>query len=209
MLSYFFGRLAALPLLAGALLLARPAQAQFALADGSYQLASGAQGSAQLKLVPAEAGHPTLLTGVRNGQERSFRSAEVATFTIDNHRFVREDGFRLRLGYDAQYPGPALLEVVETGPVELYYYHYLAEMGASLKTMVRLPVLRKKGTPTFFVYSPKHTPGLPVGQGTGTFAAALFTGDPVLQRQLATNAVTKAQLADLVRAYNQGTRLKL
>lgn len=70
-------------------------------------------------------------------------------------------------------------------------------------------MLRKKGTATFFVYGPKHPPGLPVGQGTGTFAAASFTGDPVLQRQLATNAVTKAHLADLVRAYNQGTRLKL
>lgn len=82
-------------------------------------------------------------------------------------------------------------------------------MGASLKTMVRLLVLRKKGTSNFFIYSPKHTPGLPVGQGTGTFAAALVSSDPVLQRQLATNAVTKAQLADLVRAYNKGTRLKL
>lgn len=183
--------------------------AQFTLAPGTYQLANGAQGSAELKFVPAEADHPTLLTGVRNGQERSFRAAEVTAFTIDNHKFIRQDGFRLRAGYDAQHPGPALLEAVETGPVELYYYHYVAEMGASLKAHVRLPVLRKQGTQTFFVYSPKHTPGLPVGQGTGTFAAALFGADPVLQRQFATNAVTREQLAGLVKAYNQGVRLKL
>ena len=205
-LRVFSGCGAGLLLLAA--LLPGPARAQFVLADGTYQLANGAQGSASLKFVPAEAGHPTLLTGVRNGQERSFRSAEVTSFTVDNHRFVREDNFRLHLGYDAQHPGPALLEVVETGPVELYYYHYVAEMGASLKAPVHLPVLRKKGTPLFVVYSPQRTPGLPTGQGTGTFAAALFTGDPVLQRQLATNAVTRAQLAELVRAYNQGVRLK-
>ncbi|MGI4737558.1 MAG: hypothetical protein ACRYG7_20515 [Janthinobacterium lividum] len=64
MLSYFFGRLAILPLLARALLLARPAEAHFALADGTYQLASGAQGSTSLKFMPAEAGYPT---SSRNG----------------------------------------------------------------------------------------------------------------------------------------------
>ena len=203
-LAHFCARLLSVT----AFLLPAFAHAQFVLADGTYQLANGAQGSAQLKFVPAEAGHPTLLTGVRNGQERSFRSQEVAAFTIENHRFVREDNFRLHLGFDAQYPGPALLEVVATGPVELYYYHYVAEMGASLKAPVHLPVLRKQGTSLFVVYSPQHTPGLPAGQGTGTFAAALFGSDPVVQRQFATNAVTRAQLADLVRTYNQGARLK-
>jgi hypothetical protein len=121
----------------------------------------------------------------------------------------RQDGFRLRAGYDAQHPGPVLLELVETGPVELFYYHYVAEMGASLKAHVRLPVLRKQGTQTFFVYSPQRTPGLPPGQGIGTFAAALFSADPVLQRRFATNVVTRADIADLVRAYNQGVKLKL
>lgn len=195
-------------LLAGAALLANPARAQFSFADGTYQLANGAQGSASLKFVPAEGGRPTLLVGVRNGQERSFRSAEVTAFTIDNHQFTRQDGFKLRAGYEAQHPGPALLEAVETGPVELFYYHYVAEMGASLKAHVRLPVLRKQGTQAFFVYSPKRTPGLAPGQGTGTFAAALFSADPVLQRQFATNAVPRDQLAALVRAYNQGVRLQ-
>jgi hypothetical protein len=190
-------------------LLPTSARAQFALAPGTYQLANGAQGTASLKFVPAEADHPTLLTGVRNGQERSFRCAEVAAFTVDNHKFSRQDGFRLRAGYDAQHPGPVLLELVETGPVELFYYHYVAEMGASLKAHVRLPVLRKQGTQTFFVYSPQRTPGLPPGQGIGTFAAALFSADPVLQRRFATNVVTRADIADLVRAYNSGVRLKL
>ena len=203
-LACFFTRL----LQVAALLVPGLAHAQFVLADGTYQLATGAQGSAQLKFAPADASHPTLLTGVRNGQERSFRSHEVTAFSIDSHRFVREDNFRLHLGFDAQYPGPALLEVVATGPVELYYYHYVAELGASLKAPVHLPVLRKQGTSLFVVYSPQRTPGLAAGLGTGTFAAALFTGDPVLQRQLATNAVARAQLADLVRAYNQGVRLK-
>ena len=190
-------------------LLPTSAHAQFALAPGTYQLANGAQGAASLKFVPAEADHPTLVTGVRNGQERSFRCAEVAAFTVDNHKFSRQDGFRLRAGYDVQHPGPVLLELVETGPVELFYYHYVAEMGASLKAHVRLPVLRKQGTQTFFVYSPQRTPGLPPNQGIGTFAAALFGADPVLQRRFATNAVTRTDIADLVRAYNSGVRLKL
>jgi hypothetical protein len=47
-----------------------------------------------------------------------------------------------------------------------------------------------------------------VGQGTGTFAADLFTGDLALQRQLVTNAITEVQLTGFVRAYNQGPRLK-
>jgi hypothetical protein len=190
-------------------LLPTSARAQFALAPGTYQLANGAQGTASLKFVPAEADHPTLVTGVRNGQERSFRCSEVTAFTVDTHKFSRQDGFRLRAGYDAQHPGPVLLELVETGPVELFYYHYVAEMGASLKAHVRLPVLRKQGTQTFFVYSPQRTPGLPAGQGNGTFAAALFSADPVLQRRFATNAVTRPAIADLVRAYNSGVRLKL
>jgi hypothetical protein len=190
-------------------LLPNSARAQFALAPGTYQLANGAQGAASLKFVPAEADHPTLVTGVRNGQERSFRCAEVAAFTVDNHKFSRQDGFRLRAGYDTQHPGPVLLELIETGPVELFYYHYVAEMGASLKAHVRLPVLRKQGTQTFFVYSPQRTPGLSPGQGNGTFAAALFGTDPVLQRRFATNAVTRTDIADLVRAYNQGAKLKL
>jgi hypothetical protein len=37
--------------------------------------------------------------------------------------------------------------------------------------------------------------------------AALFPADPVLQRQFATNAVSRAQLAAVVHAYNQGVRL--
>jgi hypothetical protein len=66
----------------------------------------------------------------------------------------------------------------------------------------------QKGTLTFFGYSPKYPPGLPVGQGTGTFAADLFTGDLALQRQLVTNAITEVQLAGFGRAYSQGPRLK-
>jgi hypothetical protein len=49
----------------------------------------------------------------------------------------------------------------------------------------------QKGTLTFFGYSSKYTLGLPVGQGTGTFAADLFTSDLALQRQLVTNAITE------------------
>ena len=41
----------------------------------------------------------------------------------------------------------------------------------------------------------------------GTFVAALFPADPVLQRQFATNAVTRAQLQAAVHAYNTGVRL--
>jgi hypothetical protein len=49
----------------------------------------------------------------------------------------------------------------------------------------------QKGTLTFFGYMPKYTLRLPVGQGTGTFAADLFTGDLALQRQLVTNPNTE------------------
>lgn len=190
------------------LLTSPPARAQFSLAPGTYQLASGTQGTAEFKLEPAEADHPTRITGVRNGQARTFRPQDLSAFSSGEHRFSRQDGFRLRAGYDAQYPGPVLLEAIETGPVELFYYHYVADMGVGMKGYVRLPVLRRAGTQVFVVYSPGRTPGLPAGQGAGTFAAALFANDHALVRRFATNAVKPPELAALVHGYNQGTRVK-
>lgn len=193
--------------LAAALLPAR-ARAQFAFAPGHYRLASGAQGDAELKLVLAEDGQPGGMAGIKNGQERRFRTAQVAAFTVDGHAFARQDGFRLRAGFDAQRADPLLLETVVTdGPVELFYYYYIAAMGP-IKAHVTLAVLRKRGTNNFFVYSPKRTPGLDARQALSPLAAGLFPGDPVLQRQLVANSITRAQLPDLVRAYNQGVRLK-
>jgi hypothetical protein len=194
-------------LAAGALLLPTAARAQFNFAPGTYQLANGSKGEASLKLTLAENGRPTMMVGVKNGQERKFRAAEVLNFTVENHHFVRVNNFRFFSGTDAGFKEPALLEILETGPVELFYYHYQVEMNPSLKAHVRLPVLRKAGTPAFFAYSPGRTPGFDQKLAPGTFVAALFPADPVLQRQFATNTISKAQLAAAVHAYNQGVRL--
>ena len=184
------------------------AQAQFTFAPGHYQLASGAQGNAELKLVLAEDEQPGAMVGVKNEQERSFRLAQVAAFSVDGHAFARQDGFKLRAGFDTKFAGPVLLETVVTGgPVELFYYYYVAPMGP-IKAHITLAVLRKRGSNAFFIYSPKRTPGIEARQALSPLVAGLFTGDPSLQRQLATNAIARAQLPDLVRAYNQGVRLK-
>lgn len=184
------------------------ARAQFNLAPGTYQLASGGTGSASMKLVLAEGGSPTTVVGVKNGRERTFRSAELTTFTVEAHRFVQAKDFRFRGGADVGFPDPAILEVVETGPVELHYYYYQMEMGTNFKAHVKLPVLRKAGTAIYLPYSPSRTPGIDAKLTSGTFAAVLFPADPVLQRQFATNSITRAQLPDVVRAYNRGVRLK-
>ena len=184
------------------------ARAQFTFAPGTYQLATGASGAASLKLELAEAGRPTVIVGVKNGKERTFRSAEMTSFTVDGHRFVQAPDFRFRSGADAGFQDPALLEVLETGAVELCYYYYLVEMGPNFKAHVKLPVLRKPGTNTFLAYSPTRTPGFDSKLAPGTFVAVLFPADPVLQRQFATNSISRAQLLDVVRAYNRGVRLK-
>lgn len=189
------------------MLLPAAAHAQFNFAPGTYQLTNGAKGEASLKIQLAENGSPTMMVGVKNGKERTFRAAEVASFTVEAHRFVRVNEFRFLSGTDADFKEPALLEIVETGSVELFYYHYQAELGPSFKAHVKLPVLRKAGTSTFFAYSPGRTPGFDQKLAPGTFVAALFPADPVLQRQFATNGVSRAQLAAAVHAYNQGVRL--
>jgi len=196
-----------LPVLA-ALLAPAMAVAQFISAPGTYELATGSKGTASLKLVPAEGDRPTTVVGVKNGKERTFRPTELAAFSVGDHRFVRVDGFRFRSGADAAFSGPVWLEVVETGPVELYYYHYKAEMGTNFTAHAKLPILRKPGTNAFLAYSPTRTPGFDAKLGAGTFVAVLFPADPVLQRQFATNAISRAQLPDAVRAYNQGVRRK-
>ena len=188
-------------------LLPAAAHAQFNFAPGTYQLANGSKGEASLRLMLAEGGSPTMMAGVKNGKERKFRAAEVTAFTVDNHRFVRVNDFRFRSGTDADFKEPALLEILETGPVELFYYHYQVEMGTNFKAHVKLPVLRKAGTSTFFAYSPGRTPGFDQKLAPGGFVAALFPADLVLQRQFATNSVSRAQLAAVVHAYNQGVRL--
>ena len=195
-------------LLATALLLPGAALAQFVLAPGTYELANESAGTASLKLVLAEGGQPTMLTGVRGGKPRTFRSAEVQAFTIGKQHFVRVDNFRFRCGEDAAFTDPVLLEVLETGPVELFYYYYLVNMGPNFKAHVKLPVLRKQGSAAFFAYSPGRTPGIDAKLAPGTFVAALFPADPALQRQFATNSITRAQIPDVVRAYNRGVRLK-
>lgn len=190
------------------LLIPGPAVAQYNFAPGTYQLANGSKGEASLKLALAENGSPTMMVGVKNGKERRFRAAEVTAFTVEQHRFVRVNDFRFLSGTDASFREPALLELLETGPVELFYYHYQVEMGTNFKAHVKLPVLRKTGTGTFFAYSPGRTPGFDQKLAPGGFVAVLFPADPVLQRQFATNAVSRTQLAAVVRAYNQGVRLK-
>lgn len=194
-------------LAATALLPPTAARAQYNFAPGTYQLANGSKGEASLKLALAENGSPTMMVGVKNGKERRFRAAEVTAFTVENHRFVRVNDFRFLSGTDADFREPALLEILETGPVELFYYHYQVEMGTNFKAHVKLPVLRKAGTSTFFAYSPGRTPGFDQKLAPGGFVAALFPADLVLQRQFATNAVSRAQLAAAVHAYNQGVRL--
>lgn len=207
-LSLFHKYLPAAVLLAGSPLLPGTARAQFAFAPGHYKLASGAQGDADLKLVLAEDDKPGAMAGLRNGQERSFRLAQVAAFSVEGHSFARQDGFKLRAGFDAQFADPVLLEtVVADGPVEMFHYYYVAQMGP-LKAHITLAVLRKKGTNNFFVYSPKHAPGLNAQQALSPLVAGLFPADPLLQRQLVSNQITRVQLPDLVRAYNQGVRLK-
>ena len=195
-------------LLLAAALLPAAAHAQLNFAPGTYQLTNGSKGEALLKLMLAEGGSPTMMAGVKNGKERRFRAAEVTAFTIENHRFVRVNDFRFLSGTDADFKEPALLEIVETGPVELFYYHYQVEMGPTFKAHVKLPVLRKAGTSTFFAYAPGRTPGFDQKLAPGGFVAALFPADPVLQRQFATNSVSRAQLAAAVHAYNQGVRLR-
>ena len=191
----------------GAFFLPGLARAQFSFAPGTYELANGAKGAASLKLVLAEGGSPTMMVGIKNGRERTFRSAEITTFTVENHRFVKVNDFRFLSGTDAAFKEPALLEILESGPVELFYYYYLVDMGANFKAHVKLPVLRKSGTTTFFAYSPSRSPGFDQKLAPGAFVAALFPADPVLQRQFATNGISRAQLAAAVHAYNQGVRL--
>lgn len=191
----------------GAILLPGAVQAQFTFAPGTYQLANGSKGEASLKLVLAENGSPTMMVGVKNGKERKFRTAEVTSFIVENHRFLRVDDFRFLSGTDADFKEPALLEILETGPVELFYYYYQVEMGTNFKAHVKLPVLRKAGTNTFLAYSPGRSPGFDQKLAPGAFVAALFPADPVLQRQFATNGISRAQLVATVHAYNQGVRL--
>ena len=188
------------------LLLPWPGHAQFAFAPGTYELATGSKGPASLKLVLGEGGQPTRLVGVKNGRERSFSPAEVRAFTIDGHRFVQVSDFRFRSGTDAEATGPVWLEIVETGAVDLFYYHYQVEMGVNFKAHVKLPVLRKPGSRPFLAYCPGHTPGFDQKLAPGGFVAALFPADPALQRQFAVNAVNRLQLPAVVHAYNQGTR---
>lgn len=196
-------------LLVAVLMLPGGAWAQFNFETGTYQLANGTTGTALLKLVLAEGGRPTTVVGSKNGRERTFRSAELPAFSVGSHRFIRSTDFRFLSGTDADSKDAAWLEVIETGPVELLTYHYQVEMGTNFKAHVRLPVLRKPGTNVFFAYSPGRTPGFDSKLAPGTFVAALFPADPVLQQQFATNAVSRAQLAAVVHAYNQGVRLKL
>lgn len=195
-------------LVIAAALLPNLAQAQFNLAPGTYQLANGATGAASLKLVPAEAGNPTTVVGVKNGREHTFRSSEMSAFTIGQQRFVQAKEFRFRGGADVGFTDPALLEVLATGAVELYYYYYQVEMGTNFRAHVKLSVLRKPGTNAYLAYTPGRTPGFDAKLGAGTFVAVLFPADPVLQRLFATNAITRAQLPDVVRAYNRGVRIK-
>ena len=194
-------------LAAGALLLSTTVRAQFNFAPGTYQLANGSKGEASLKLMLAENGSPTMMVGVKNGKERKFRAAEVTSFTVDSHQFVRVNDFRFLSGTDADFKEPALLEILEAGPIELFYYHYQVEMGTNFKAHVKLPILRKAGTNTFFAYSPGRTPGFDQKLAPSTFVAALFPADVVLQRQFATNSISRAQLVAVVHAYNQGVRL--
>ncbi|GAA3983684.1 hypothetical protein [Hymenobacter antarcticus] len=200
-------RLFSFLLMIAALLLPARAQAQFTFAPGTYQLANGTKGTASLKLVLAEGGRPTVVVGSKNSRERTFRPADLPAFTIDTHRFIKVNDFRFLSGTDAEFPGAAWLETLETGPVELFYYHYQVEMGPNFKAHAKLPILRKAGTTTFFAYAPGRTPGFDQKLAPGGFVAALFPADPVLQRQFATNSVSRAQLAAVVRAYNQGVRL--
>jgi hypothetical protein len=194
-------------LAAGALLLPGRVRAQFNFAPGTYQLANGTKGTASLKLVLAEGGRPAVVVGSKNGRERTFRTADLPAFTVDTHRFIRVNDFRFLSGTDAEFPGATWLEALESGPVELFYYYYQVEMGTNFKAHVKLPVLRKSGTNVFFAYAPGRTPGFDPKLAPGGFVAALFPADPVLQRQFATNSVSRAQLAAVVHAYNQGVRL--
>ena len=200
-------RLTAVILAAITVLLPIMAQAQFSFAPGSYQLANGAKGTASLKLVLAENSNPTVLAGTKNGRERKFRSAELTSFTIENHRFIRVNDFRFRSGADANFREPTFLEIAETGPVELFYYYYLVEMGPNFKAHVKLPVLRKAGANLFFAYNPSHTPGFDQKLAPSAFVATLFPADLVLQRQLAANGISRQQIAAVVQAYNKGVRL--
>ena len=184
------------------------ARAQFTFAPGTYQLANGTRGTASLKLVLAEGGRPTVVIGSKNNRERTFRPADLPAFTIDAHRFIRVSDFRFLSGTDADFPGATWLEALETGPVELFYYYYQVEMGTNFKAHVKLPVMRKAGSSTFFAYAPGRTPGFDQKLAPGGFVASLFPADPVLQRQFATSSVSRAQLAAVVHAYNQGVRLK-
>ena len=181
--------------------------AQFNFALGTYQLANGTKGTASLKLVLAEGGRPTVVVGSKNSRERTFRPADLPAFTIDTHRFIRVNDFRFLSGTDAEFPGATWLETLETGQVELFYYYYQVEMGTNFKAHVTLPVLRKVGSPIFFAYAPGRTPGFDQKLAPGGFVAALFPADLVLQRRLATNSISRAQLAAVVHAYNQGVRL--
>ncbi|MCC3154680.1 hypothetical protein Q3A66_16820 [Hymenobacter sp. BT770] len=193
-------------LVAAAMLLPGLAQAQFKFAPGTYELANGAKGTASLKLVLAAGGSPTMVVGVKNGREHKFRSNEITAFTIDGHRFVQAANFRFRSGDDAGFQDPAILEIVETGKVELFYYYYQVTMGPNFLAHVKLHVLRKPGTNTFFAYNPGRSPGFDSKLAPGTFVAALFPADPVLQRKFATNGISLAQLPAAVHAYNQGVR---
>jgi len=181
--------------------------AQFNFAPGTYQLANGTKGTASLKLVLAEGGRPTVVVGSKNSRERTFRPADLPAFTIDTHRFIRVNDFRFLSGTDAEFPGATWLETLETGQVELFYYYYQVEMRTNFKAHVTLPVLRKAGSPILFAYAPGRTPGFDQKLAPGGFVAALFPADLVLQRRLATNSISRAQLAAVVHAYNQGVRL--
>ena len=167
---------------------------------------TGEKGTAVLKLVLAEGTAPTRVVGTKNGRERTFRSGQLKSFSIENHRFVRADNFRFHSGTAAGSAEPALLEIVETGAVELFNYHYQAEMGTNFKAHVTLPVLRKAGTAVLFAYAPGRTPGFDAKLAPNGFVAALFPADAVLQRQLVAGSIGRAQLAAAVRAYNLGAK---
>lgn len=199
------GLLSALLILLSGLLL--PAQAQFKFAPGSYTLTDGSRHEGTLKFVLAGFLQPAKLKIKEAKGAQGLDLEQVSSFDTDNHRFQRVDDFPFPGGYDSNHGGPVFMELIESGEIELFAYHYTFQAGNYVAEVV-LPVLHQQGTSAYSVLNSDDARGIDVRntQQARESVALLFDKDPELQKRILAGAVVSANIVQYVRAYNSGAK---
>ena len=183
-----------------------PAQAQFKFAPGFYTLTNdSSRHEGPLKFSLAGFIQPAKLRAREANGTQTLDLNQVSSFVIDNHQFQRVDDFPFPAGYDDKYDGPIFLELVESGEIELFAYHYTFQAGNYVANVV-LPVLRHRGTTDYAVLNSDDARGIDVRNTPQAreSVARLFNKDPELQKRILAGAVLSANVIQYVRAYNAG-----